>query len=342
VHPPNRVSAGEIATTDMTKGVKTVTRKFLILVGFALALVMPSAALAGGDWGGFDSDALKANIQSSIQAASVEQSGASFGGDASANGGSHNDASAWAGNGGNANSGVQGASQTNGNGTTVSTGDSSTGSIDGGNTVSLGNQGGSVSNGNETSVGVDATNVAKSGDAEGANGGLAVPVNVNHEGDNTSVGGDASNSNGNQRSNGGDSATAATLARPAEPVGPRPAVLQSRSPRPSATTAERAARAPVAPAPVARVATVAPLWPPPCLSSLRATVSWRRSIATPRAVTQTVVQVLRGPALPGPVALAAPLTTTPRTVRPTLRRPAAPVATRARLVATPAAVATVA
>jgi hypothetical protein len=161
----------------------------LILVGFVLALVMPSAAFAGGNWGGFDSDELKANIQSSIQAATVNQSGASFGGDASADGGSHNDASAWAGNGGNANSGVQGASQSNGNGTTVTTGDASTGSIDGGNTVSLGNEGGSVANSNGTDVGVDATNVAKSGDAEGANGGVAIPVNVNHEGDNTSTGG---------------------------------------------------------------------------------------------------------------------------------------------------------
>src|SRR5262245_24736602 len=189
--------------TDVTKGVKSVSRKFLTLAGFALALVMPSAALATGgngeQWSGFEPGELSANIQSSIQAATVNQSGARFGGDASANGGSYNDASAWAGDGGNAHSGVQGASQTNGNGTTVSTGDSSTGSIDGGNTASVGNEGGSVSNGNETGVGVDNTNVAKSGDAQGANGGLAVPVNVNHEGDNTSTGGDASNSNGNQR-----------------------------------------------------------------------------------------------------------------------------------------------
>ena len=84
-------------------------------------------------------------------------------------------------------------------------GASTSGSIDGGNTASVGNKGGSVSNDNATKVDVDASNEAESGDAKGANGGIAVPVNVNHEGDNKSIGGDASNSNGDQSSDGGAS-----------------------------------------------------------------------------------------------------------------------------------------
>ena len=182
-----------------------MSRKFLALAGFALALAVPSTAFAddGKPWGGFKSGELSANIQTSVQAAHVEQQGASYGGNASANGGSYNDANAHAGDGGNANSGVAGAVQHNANGTSVSTGASTSGSIDGGNTASIGNKGGSVSNDNATKVDVDASNEAESGDAKGANGGIAVPVNVNHEGDNKSIGGDASNRSGDQSADGG-------------------------------------------------------------------------------------------------------------------------------------------
>ena len=65
-----RVSTGDIHS-ELTKGVKILSRKFIALAGFMLALALPSVALAndGKPWSGHKPGDLSSNIQSSIQSA---------------------------------------------------------------------------------------------------------------------------------------------------------------------------------------------------------------------------------------------------------------------------------
>ena len=71
-----RVSTGDLHS-DVTKGVNTVSRKFIALAGFVLALAVPSTALADDSkpWSGHKPGDLSSNIQSSIQSAIVSQIG---------------------------------------------------------------------------------------------------------------------------------------------------------------------------------------------------------------------------------------------------------------------------
>ena len=182
---------GNFHNSECSEGSK-VSKKILLLGAVAVGLLIPSSALAG-NFKGFNPADLKANIQSSIQSATVTQGGTAQSGAATGGSASSTSGSGSGGAGGTSNTGAQGA-----NGQTVqSTGGSSNGTesgdVKGGNTVSLGNSGGDAKNENSVKTDVDNGNSASGGDAKGANGGLAVAANVNLEGDNKSAGGDASN-----------------------------------------------------------------------------------------------------------------------------------------------------
>ena len=169
-----------------------MSRKFLALAGFALALAVPSTAFAddGKPWGGFKSGELSANIQTSVQAAHVEQQGASYGGNASANGGSYNDANAHAGTAATPTP----VSRARCKAKTPTATSVSTGSVDlrarstAATPPRSGNKGGSVSNDNATKVDVDAFERGRERGREGRQRrARRSSVNVNHEGDNKSI-----------------------------------------------------------------------------------------------------------------------------------------------------------
>ena len=165
-----------------------MSRRLLALGVIAAGLVLPSTALADI---GFNKDALKANVQASIQSATVVQTGVATSGPATANGGVAIGGKGEGGDGGYVNTGNDGTSQSQS--ATSSTGAASSGSISGANTSSIGNDGGSISNDNATKSIVDNGNKAESDVDQDANGGFSAATNANHEGDNTSAGGGAAN-----------------------------------------------------------------------------------------------------------------------------------------------------
>ena len=132
-----------------------MSRRLLALGVLAVGLVLPANALADI---GFNKDALKANVQASIQTATVVQTGVATSGPATANGGAATGGAGTGGAGGYVNTGNDGTSQSQS--ATSSTGAATSGGIDGGDTASVGNDGGSISNSNSTDVDVDSRAIA--------------------------------------------------------------------------------------------------------------------------------------------------------------------------------------
>jgi len=117
-------------------------RTFLVLSVLAGALLLPASAFAEGGWGGFQPGDLNSNIQSSMQAAMVSQSGTATSGGAIATGGTAVGGTGGSASGGYANSGAIGGDQVNAS--EAGRAEASSGSISGGNTTSAGNKGGSA------------------------------------------------------------------------------------------------------------------------------------------------------------------------------------------------------
>ena len=85
-----------------------MSRRLLALGVLAVGLVLPANALAEI---GFNKDALKANVQASIQSATVVQTGVATSGPATANGGAATGGAGLGGSGGYVNTGNDGTTQ---------------------------------------------------------------------------------------------------------------------------------------------------------------------------------------------------------------------------------------
>ena len=233
-----------------------MSRKFIALAGFVLAMAVPSTALAADDkpWSG--PQARRPELEHPVvdPGRARQQAGWSGGGNATSTGGSYNDADCD----GRRRRQRQlrcagckpGQRQPHAPSRPVR---STCGSINGGNTDSFGNNGGDVDNDNEVDVDVDNGNNAESGDAKGANGGLADAANRQPRGRQQVVRwGCAEPQRRPVRPTAGTAATVARRPRPVVPVERRPAAMLLRPTR-RAVTAGPAVPAPAGPRRVARV-----------------------------------------------------------------------------------------